>query len=1324
MRSKVIFALLLLFGLGLPQCHPQASPYSNSVFPSQVFTHTGQTGNVIQLNGLVNPSTVGSSFASLTITVTGTSLTTATFAIQGSSDNGVTFFPLPIYAVASPTSPPTPTVNATANGLYQVNSAGLTHVRAVTSGTFTATTLNLTFTGSPNALVSRSNSGSGGGATTPATLLLYKGTNVVNGVTPAAPGTDYVIPSGTVATAGAAGALLGTPHQCSGSTPVAAGINPNGDANCIAAAGGGATLPTNAPVFGLTATTSRASVFTDYVPLWNASGSCVGFLKNDGTCATAIASFPGTTNQAIASNGGGTAFASKATFDTPGNFKSLSNDGLVNAFLNQTNPTSNDGIHNALQSTNSLVNAGPDYASVEATVAGGTYRSPLGSFFGTQASSPGWAEATALIDDRRPGNLGSMFYMTPPGGTAFVNTKVLYDHVDNVGGSGQTWNTFEDDYILCCSGKNQQILGIMGPDSHVRHNDFMYVAASGIANWDTLEATMIANGDFHPHQTIVHCNGANPDGSKEGCQPFRNQVDQTNSTWIGHASATVGPGSLQIQGTTDSGVNPSRGDGQVEIDLSQGTSDFLILTTTAPNNPTPGIWTTDATWTIDNMGRYSAALNNSASTQQYNGLTTSNTFTVTGLPSALVMPNLCVSSPDNTETAAITALGAFSGGTQSVTVNLRNYHQANGWVSQGPNACKGARIEANDNGALFQMYRILGAFGPHSIYYTQTYAGTWVGGPGGSFNTLQIPAGTMSRDAAGIVTMVLGFPDTQGQFQGDGIHVLGSVIGTYNGAFCCVQEQIGLSTTTLTWPTGVTGAAGSTTTAQNIQLIANGVPSNQAALYPMTVVTYAGDIALHSYTANGNNSVEALNFTVNNGDQIFTEPNTAVVIGLEHDNVIYVTPGAAANEVNVLDYFIGGRNPDNVRFWSIVFQDDPRAYLGAGGTKGVSAVLLNMNTASTLPFLDIFNLIAPTDAVLNIRGCGPYGCSASNANYDIIRAVGNHNEFEMNWALAANTLDFHISGTAHWKMSPNQSIFLAQGTTGSDGSVVTLDGDAGIKLNVSNASNNNSNFVVREPGVSFDRPITISTANDQDPTVANLGTYYGEDATFNGGKFWRMIAAASAGDHGVLAGHWGLYDQTDDFIALDCTSTGCKIGGTLTAGSAQFDGSTNGFFGLTAIGVAPGAAPANTIQFEAPNSVTAYSVRFPSAQGTGGLTNDGAGNLSWTLVPWSCQPGYGDGLNAISAGTYLQTSCYNDTGKTVTLTGIKCFTNNSGTSTMNVTNGTGSGLLTGAITCTSSFATGTQSGTVTIAAGDFAEFTFVADGVTKQANFVMTGVHP
>lgn len=108
---------------------------------------------------------------------------------------------------------------------------------------------------------------------------------------------------------------------------------------------------------------------------------------------------------------------------------------------------------------------------------------------------------------------------------------------------------------------------------------------------------------------------------------------------------------------------------------------------------------------------------------------------------------------------------------------------------------------------------------------------------------------------------------------------------------------------------------------------------------------------------------------------------------------------------------------------------------------------------------------------------------------------------------------------------------------------------------------------------------------------------------------------------------------------------------------------------------------------------------------------------------WTCQTGLGDGLNAIAAGTYLQTFCYNDTGSTVTITGLKCFTDNSGSSTMNASGHTLGALLTGAVTCTTSWAAGTQSANVALTSGDWIAFTFVADGTSKQTSWEVSGTY-
>lgn len=188
---SIFMALSPFMGVTAP------SPFSNSVFPAQTFTTTGQTGATIQLNGVTNTSTVGSSFNVGTVTLTGTSLTTVTFAVYGSADNGATFYPLPISTLAVPGGTPAATVTATAAGLYQVGLASITHVKFITSGTFTATAVSLTLTATPNGGGNGLSGGNGGGGsnTLPATSVVYKGTGVAGIATPGTPGTDYVAPA-------------------------------------------------------------------------------------------------------------------------------------------------------------------------------------------------------------------------------------------------------------------------------------------------------------------------------------------------------------------------------------------------------------------------------------------------------------------------------------------------------------------------------------------------------------------------------------------------------------------------------------------------------------------------------------------------------------------------------------------------------------------------------------------------------------------------------------------------------------------------------------------------------------------------------------------------------------------------------------------------------------------------------------------------------------------------------------------------------------------------------------------------------------------------
>jgi hypothetical protein len=146
-----------------------------------------------------------------------------------------------------------------------------------------------------------------------------------------------------------------------------------------------------------------------------------------------------------------------------------------------------------------------------------------------------------------------------------------------------------------------------------------------------------------------------------------------------------------------------------------------------------------------------------------------------------------------------------------------------------------------------------------------------------------------------------------------------------------------------------------------------------------------------------------------------------------------------------------------------------------------------------------------------------------------------------------------------------------------------------------------------------------------------------------------------------------------------------------------------------------------TDSFATAAATAAISTAEAAAANASNLTS-GTVAMARLSLPLSCQPGIGDGLNAITAGTYLTTTCRNETGQTWTITSIKCVAD-SGSSTCNVTNGAGTGLLTGAITGTSTYATGTQSGTTTISPNDYLKITFVADGSSKQIGIDVSGTY-
>ena len=141
MKRVLSFILLSVWVAATAQ-----SPYTYTAFPAFTATATSQTSPAyaLSLKGATKYS-----YSAGSINVVGSALTTATFAVLGSQDNGVTYNALVIQACGVHGGSAT-TATVTANGCYWVALPGIDHVELQTSGTFTATSVTLTLRAEPN----------------------------------------------------------------------------------------------------------------------------------------------------------------------------------------------------------------------------------------------------------------------------------------------------------------------------------------------------------------------------------------------------------------------------------------------------------------------------------------------------------------------------------------------------------------------------------------------------------------------------------------------------------------------------------------------------------------------------------------------------------------------------------------------------------------------------------------------------------------------------------------------------------------------------------------------------------------------------------------------------------------------------------------------------------------------------------------------------------------------------------------------------------------------------------------------------------------------
>lgn len=266
--------------------------------------------------------------------------------------------------------------------------------------------------------------------------------------------------------------------------------------------------------------------------------------------------------------------------------------------------------------------------------------------------------------------------------------------------------------------------------------------------------------------------------------------------------------------------------------------------------------------------------------------------------------------------------------------------------------------------------------------------------------------------------------------------------------------------------------------------------------------------------------------------------------------------------------------------------------------------------------------------------------------------------------------------------------------------------------------------------VALDAVANPTQASAAGSTAANATTLTSSNfntitwPTVAGARYYNVYRTVSGGTPANLS---LLCSNVNQSVGLTCKDDGSVNTGSVTPSAVNLTGS------LTAGSIGTGASP--------PNCGTSTGTICLAEAGTAGTPTTGldyiradtSHNLKFSInggaeanllagAQYSkirCEPGLGDGLNSMAAGTYLQSTCYNDSGVTWTITGVRCFTDNNGSSTLAVAGNT-LGSIAASFTCSSSWpAAGSLVGTA-LTSGDRINFTFVADGTSKQTTWVVS----
>jgi hypothetical protein len=575
-------------------------------------------------------------------------------------------------------------------------------------------------------------------------------------------------------------------------------------------------------------------------------------------------------------------------------------------------------------------------------------------------------------------------------------------------GGGDTSLFDQTDYMIYCCGKLEELsTGIQTNKNSLTYN--MFDMSQGISSLLELQATKTGMDDFQLINANITMGGGCITPSDECYEVFRSQDVQTSFPTVGKVASSLALGATFIPTQLIGGGEP--GEGLAFVIPTQETAQMPVTAITNPSGSLGTITIPGTTFTPDIFGTTTQVVN---TPQQYKGATTSEVLNLTGVTGAYTStrsPTVCVSNGTNTESALVTSFGTFSGGSQSLTVNLRLAYSEPSpqnviTVTQGAQSCVGADPLANESGdagpsaavcpaagaiipcPVRTMIKIIGCPSAHVCDYTVPIQSGFSSFVWGAFTLANIPnTVTLTRTGGNLVTTS---PFAAGNFplQNDKLQITGCGDSSFNSAATgpiTVLNIINTGTNTASWAS--TGSNTSTTCTSLQPLAANGYPANGVVFMPMYTVVQANNPTTR--TPDTSFVIEANKAQVLSTDQFEVQSSNQILLTYDHMFTVIGSPTNAGNPEEFESFGAFGQMADGMIDFQISIEPPENSIVGLGGTRLGGAILFSLNDPGVYTSWISGSGFVNGGNMFFVANCGAYSCDDNTyKGWDVFQFPG------------------------------------------------------------------------------------------------------------------------------------------------------------------------------------------------------------------------------------------------------------------------------------------------------------------------------------------------